>query len=81
MSGCDFVTLRDGLAVPVPVLQRLWSLEERGVTFRLEDGGMQVGPSRLLDDNDRAFLREHRAIVLSILSSEVAAADRRRALC
>jgi hypothetical protein len=72
MSGSDLVTLRDGQAVPLPVLRRLWSLEERGVTFRLEsEGFVEVGPSRLLDDDDRTFLRQHKLILVSILAVEV----------
>lgn len=72
MSGCDFVTMRAGLVVPVDVLRRLWLLEERGVTFRLgDDGFVQGGPSRLPNDDDRAFLREHKPMLVSILCAEV----------
>jgi hypothetical protein len=73
MSPSDFVTLRNGSVVPVPVLRRLWALEERGVRFRFDDDEVFVGPSRLLGDGDRAFLREHRALVLSLLGGEVPA--------
>ncbi len=74
MSGCDLVTLRDGRAVPTPVLRRLWTLEERGVRFRLEgDGDILVGPRRLLEDTDLAFIRAHKALVISILKMEVRA--------
>jgi hypothetical protein len=71
MSACEYVTLRGGQAVPLAVLRRLWALEERGLRFRLDDDDLLVGPRRLVDDNDRLFLRDHKAIVLSILSGEV----------
>jgi len=71
MNGSDFVTLRDGRVIPVPVLRRLWLLEERGVKFRLDGDGVLVGPKRLLDADDLAFIAEHKPMVVSILSAEV----------
>jgi hypothetical protein len=67
-----FVTMKDGTVLPVPVLQRLWAIEARGLAFRLDDGDdLVVSPGRLLDDSDRAFLREHKATIITILSMEV----------
>lgn len=34
MSASDFVTLTGGLTVPLPVLQALWSLEDRAAVRR-----------------------------------------------
>ncbi len=73
MSGSDYVTLRDGRVVPVPVLRRLWRLEERGVKFQLDGDGVLVGPRRLLDADDLAFVTEHKPFVVDILRMEVCA--------
>ena len=68
-SESDLVTFRDGRVVPVAVLRRLWTLEERGIVFRLDDdGAVQVGPVRLLAEEDRAFLHEHRELIVGILA-------------
>lgn len=72
-SEPTFVTMRDGSVLPILVLRRVWGLEERGVTFRLDGDAVTISPGRLLDDNDRAFLREHKAMLISILSTEVRA--------
>ena len=72
MTSSDFVTLRDGATLPVATLQRLWQLEDRGVRFALDDDGcVLAGPSRLLTDDDRAFLRCHKTTVLHVLATEV----------
>ena len=73
MSASDYVTLRDGRVIPVPVLARLWKLEERGVKFRLDGDGVLVGPRRLVDADDLAFIREHKPLIVSILTAEVTA--------
>ena len=73
MSGCEYVTLRNGRVIPVPVLSRLWDLEVRGVKFRLDDGGVFAGPRRLLESDDLDFLAEHKSFVVSILTSEARA--------
>ena len=68
MSGSDWVTLKGGLVVPVPFLRRLWALEERGVRFRLDAEDVLVGPTRLLDDADLQYLRQLKALLVSVLS-------------
>jgi hypothetical protein len=73
MPGCDYVIMRSGLVIPANLLRRLWALEERGVHIRLDGEDVVVGPRRLLDDGDLAFIREHKALVLSILAGEVRA--------
>ncbi len=71
MSGCDYVTLRGGRTIPVPVLRRLWDLEERGVRLRLDGDDVLVGPRKLLDESDRTFLREYKVLIMLLLSGEV----------
>jgi hypothetical protein len=70
MPACEYVTLRGGFVVPADTLRRVWALEERGVIFRLDGDGVVVGPSRLLDESDTAFLREHKATLITILAGE-----------
>ncbi len=72
MPASEFVTMRDGLIVPADVLKRMWMIEERGVQFRLDEGDVLVGPRRLLAQADLDFVREHKALIVSILSMEVA---------
>ena len=40
MSASDYVFLSGGLTVPLPALQVLWDLENRGVSFALEGDGI-----------------------------------------
>jgi hypothetical protein len=62
MSNSDpvLVVLRSGLSVPVDVLRLLWELETRGLSVRIDGDGLTVGPRRLLTDEDRSAIREHR---------------------
>ena len=70
----SFITMRDGSVLPVPVLQRLWALEARGLKFRLDPGDdVVVSPGRLLDDSDRAFVTANKRLIITILSMEVRA--------
>ncbi len=73
MPGCDYVTMRAGLVVPIEVIRRLWALGQRGVRLRLDDGDVLAGPRRLLEDADLAFITEHKAMVISILAMQVTA--------
>ena len=71
MSTCEYITLRGGQVISVPVLRRIWDIEARGVRFECEGDEVIVGPRRLLEDGDLTFLREHKAMLMSILSGEV----------
>jgi len=72
-SRCELITMRDGTVLPVPVLRRLWDIEARGVHFALDGEDVVIGPKRLLDDGDLAFIRDNKALVVSILGMEVTA--------
>ncbi len=67
MSGSDLVTLKGGLTVPLPVLQIVWSLEDRGLHFRLDGDEIVVSPRELMTDDDRAALRRWKTDVRAIL--------------
>lgn len=65
----ETVVLTGGLVVPLAALRLAWSLEERGITLRVDsdgDGGLMAGPPRLLTDADRRAMREHRGSLLDI---------------
>jgi hypothetical protein len=67
MSGCELVVLKGGLTVPLPALQILWNLEDRGLHFRLDGDDLIVSPRELMTDEDRAHLRRWKAHVRTIL--------------
>jgi hypothetical protein len=68
MSACDFVTLNDGLVVPLPALQTLWHLEDRGVTLRLDGDSIVANPGSRLTNEDRVAIRRWRLHVVAILT-------------
>ncbi len=57
----QFVTLRDGPTLPLPVLQLAWNLEDRGFCVRLTPGGdIDIAPTDALTDADRAAIHRWR---------------------
>ena len=57
----QFVTLRDGPTLPLPVLQLAWNLEDRGVTLSLTPGGiLSLAPTSVLTDADRVAIHRWR---------------------
>ena len=66
-SPADAVTLKSGLTVPVGTLQRLWAMEDRGIRFEVVADALRAGPSALLNDDDRRFLREAKAEVVAVV--------------
>lgn len=71
MAEPDLVTLKGGLVVPVHVLRRLWTLEDGGLQIHLADDGadLLVGPPSKLSDETRAFLRQHKPMILHLLTA------------
>lgn len=63
-----FVTLKDGLIVPVPAYLLLLSLEQRGITIRDNDNELVVGPRELLTDTDRAGFKRWKWHLLMLLN-------------
>lgn len=60
MSASDFVTLRDGLVLPLAALQLAWSLEHKGCTLRVDGDQLFAGPRDRLTDDDRLGIRRWR---------------------
>ena len=73
MSASDLITMRDGTVLPVPVLRRLWAIEAGGVRFERDGDDVLIGPSSLLTDETRAFVRANKVMILTILSMQVTA--------
>ncbi len=68
-SRSEFVALKGGLAVPLAALQLLWRLEDRGLEVRLsERGGLLVGPRAELTPDDRAAIREHKPVLVTLVA-------------
>jgi hypothetical protein len=68
MSASDFVTLIDGPVVPLAALRLAWSLEDRGLTLRLDKaGGLLVGPGVQLTAEDRALIHAHRDELIALV--------------
>lgn len=68
MSASDFVFLTGGLTVPLPALQVLWRLENRGVSFALDGDGIIARPRATLTEDDRAVIRRYRQHIIAILT-------------
>ena len=61
LRPAEFVTLRNGPTLPLPVLQLAWGLEDRGFTLSLTPGGtLTVAPTNALSDADRIAIRRWR---------------------
>ena len=63
----NHVELRGGLMVDGDVIRGLVDLENRGCTFRVEDGRIYVEPMAELSEADRTWLTAHRLQALGIL--------------
>jgi hypothetical protein len=70
-----FVTLRNGLTLPVAAIRLAWSLEERGLHLGALDDLLTVGPRNLLTDADRAEIRKWKPHLLAIVNYDDAAAS------
>lgn len=71
MSASELVTLVNGPNVPLAALQLAWSLEDRGLTLRLDDaGGLLVGPGAQLTAEDRVLIRAHRDELITLTRYE-----------
>jgi len=55
--------------VPVPALQLLWSLEDRGCTFRVDptEHAFWVDPISLVTDDDRVLIRRYKNHLVHLL--------------
>ena len=53
------VSMRDGEAMSLQVLRRLWEIEARGGSFVIVDNGFDVEPHSTLTATDRAFILRH----------------------
>jgi len=54
--------------VPDPALHLLWSLEERGVSIRIDDDGLLVmKPMSKIPESDRKLIRRYRSHLLHLV--------------
>lgn len=67
-SSSELVVLRNGPAVPVALLRRLWALEDRGCRFTLEDDAVRIRPASAVTPEDLAYLRAHRQAVRELVA-------------
>jgi hypothetical protein len=75
MSGCDYVVLRGGLALPVAAVRLALDLEERGLHMGIDGDMLTVGPKELLTDHDRALIRRWKPHLLAIVAYDADAAE------
>jgi hypothetical protein len=66
-SDSDLVTLADGLVVPLPALQVLWRLEDRGLNLQVVDSDIIVRPSGALTDAERGEIRRLKPHIVALL--------------
>lgn len=62
-----YVTLRNGLTVPVEALRLAWALEDRGATLAVAgEDTLLVKPRGLLTDADREAIRRWKLHLLAL---------------
>jgi hypothetical protein len=54
--------------VPDPALHLLWSLEDRGISIRVDDGLLVLKPVSLIPEADRGLIRRHKFHLLHLVS-------------
>ena len=67
MNGFDFITLKNGISVPVPVIRLALDLENRGIALRVDGHELLVGPSDRLTDDDRVAIRRWRSHLVAVV--------------
>jgi hypothetical protein len=72
MNGCEYVTLKGGLRLPLRALQVVWSLRARGAHIYLDDddGRITVTPGAVLTDFDKRVIQHYRVDVIDALVYE-----------
>jgi hypothetical protein len=53
--------------VPDPALHLLWSLEQRGVSIRIDDDVLVMKPMSLIPESDRKLIRRYRSHLLHLV--------------
>jgi hypothetical protein len=53
--------------VPDPALELLWSLEQRGVSIRIDDDVLVMKPMSLIPESDRKLIRRYRSHLLHLV--------------
>jgi len=61
-----FIPVFDRL-VPDQALHLLWSLEDRGVTIRIEDGLLLMQPMSQIPESDRQLIRRYKFHLLHLV--------------
>jgi hypothetical protein len=68
-AASELVVLKGGHAVPLPLLQFCWQLEDRGILLALDtDGSILAKPASRLTDTDCATIREHKPALVELLA-------------
>lgn len=68
MSSSSFVTLPDGLTLPLTPLRLAWDLESRGLHLSHAGDILNVGPSDRLTETDRLLIRQWKSDLLAIVA-------------
>lgn len=69
LASDGVIVLAGGVSVPVPALRLAWDLEERGCRLAVDEtGGLLVGPTRLLSDEDRRAIAEWKPSLVAIVA-------------
>ncbi len=72
MSACDYVHIPGLMTAPLPALQILWRLEERGVRVQRDGDDLLVGPRSLVTDEDREAIRQWKRHLLVLATLDAA---------
>lgn len=77
----EFVTLREGMTVPLSALELLWALEGRGVSVSVEPEtngfGIYARPHEAVSVEDRRLIHKYRfALAVLVRAADAASAAR-----
>jgi len=64
----EFVVLRGGLTLPLPVIQLALELEAKGVRLAADGDELLAGPRRLLTADDHRAIRRWKLHLLALLA-------------
>ncbi len=67
-TDSELITLRGGLTVPLPALQMLWNLEDRGLDVQVDGADIIVRPRGQLTADDRAAIGRLKPHLLQLIA-------------